>query len=215
MTEINDAVMMLHPMTWFHLATGLSEATTTPMPVITCIMVAQRLLGDTLTHPLVYVMGVVAVMMLYRSMGIASGGDIVIWPIKDPEATIVRLFAYMVPCLLEIVWSDRAGLLLIMLASRAVDVVLVSTQPDRRVAWYKIIMYIPLYLIWIAGAVSTQPLAYRVTRLLVICMCVVYVAYMYLMQWYYGRVAWLRRNDDNVPTTKSNVPKGKSKIKSM
>jgi len=200
--------MVLHPMTWFHLAVGLSEATYAPLPVVSGLLLIQRLLGDTLTHPLVYVSGVVAFMMVYRSMGIATGMDVFVWP-KNFKASSVRLFAYIAPCLIEIVWIDIVGLALIMVGARIADVIWITTQPNRRLAMYKIGMYVPLYIIWVAGAVSTQPLAYRVTRLLVVCLCVVYISFIYTMQWYRGRVAWLVPVHN--PNDVGNAPSNKNK----
>lgn len=195
---------VLHPMTWIHLAVALTELMRAPFSAAATLLLVQRLVQDTYTHPIVYSTAAMYTSVLYTAFGEKMDAT----PIPIPRkhwGRALRLVGWMVA---DVVWTPLLGVVPMMVLLRLVDLIWVTGAWNRRLARTKLLVHVPSYAILIVGQLSVDPQAHIAVRR------ALFATFLALMGIFAG-IAWIKDSKQWLapqPTVReaTQIPKGKS-----
>lgn len=154
-------VAVLHPLTWMHICIAMTEAFRAPLVVGGIVMLIQRALGDTYTHPIVFATTAFMIAELYRAHDANSRMNPIVPKVPRTFDDMVRIASYGALIVMDIVWTPLAGVTVIVLL-RVMDRMYVTRG---RLGTHKILAMLPIYIFTIAGSVSKNPNAVRAVHM--------------------------------------------------
>lgn len=181
-----NTVAALHPLTWIHMSMHFTEMTKAPILVVTILVLAHRLAGDTLTHPVLFATTAFVTAQLYRAHGIGMGALV---PDKLPEWTFAIGCASMI--ITDVVWSPIVSPGVLALILRIVDICYVT---KGSLAWHKMWCLLPTYILIVSASVGTRrnlTTFHRVCAVISLIDFLVGIALSSLGTVYYKREDWL------------------------